>query len=80
VFDELNRLDPGGMRYASFRLADGVSFVHVAETGAADGANPLERIEAFRAFTRDIGVRCDEPPAPQDATLVGSYRFPWGRM
>ena len=30
VFDELNDRDPGGVRYATFRLADGVSFVHIA--------------------------------------------------
>jgi hypothetical protein len=22
-----------------------------------------------------IGARCDEPPTPQDATVVGSYRL-----
>ena len=32
VFKELNEKDPGGIRYATFRLADGVSFVHIAET------------------------------------------------
>jgi len=30
VFAELNPGDPCGVRYAAFRLADGVSFVHVA--------------------------------------------------
>jgi hypothetical protein len=75
VFDELKRADPGGPPYASFRLADGVSFVHVASVEGADGANPLERIEAFGELTKDIGARCDEPPTPQDAVVVGSYRL-----
>ena len=30
VFAELDANAPAGLRYASFRLADGVSFVHVA--------------------------------------------------
>ena len=30
VFSELSTDRPAGLRYASFRLADGVSFVHVA--------------------------------------------------
>jgi len=79
VFEELHRVAPGGLRYASFRLADGVSFVHVATTEAADGASPLERIDAFGEFSKEIGARCDEPPVPQDATLVGAYRFPEDR-
>ena len=35
VYDELDRTRPDGLRYATFRLDDGVSFVHVAsvETG-----------------------------------------------
>jgi hypothetical protein len=76
VFAELNRVDPGGVRYASFRLADGVSFLHVATTETADGSNPLLEIKAFGEFTKDIAARCEEPPLPQDATIVGAYGFP----
>ena len=72
VFAELNQKDPGGIRYATFRLADGVSFVHVAET--EDGADPLAQTDAFSEFQREISERVAEGPNPQDATLVGSYR------
>ena len=57
-----------------FRLADGVSFVHVALI-EEEGRNPLADMPAFQEFQREIGDRCDEPPAAQDATVVGSYRF-----
>ena len=73
VYEELNERDPGGLRYATFRLADGVSFVHVASVDTADGTNPLGGIAAFAEFTRDIADRCDEPPLALDATVVGSY-------
>jgi hypothetical protein len=73
VFAELAESDPGGIRYATFRLADGVTFVHVASIDADDGSNPLGKISAFAEFTRDIGARCDEPPVAQDAQVVGSY-------
>lgn len=73
VFAELAESDPGGIRYATFRLADGVTFVHVASIDAEDGSNPLGTISAFAEFTRDIGARCDEPPVAQDARVVGSY-------
>jgi hypothetical protein len=75
VFEELNARDPGGVRYMTFRLADGVSFVHVASYDGADGSNPIAETPAFGEFLRDIAARCDEPPSSQEATVVGSYRF-----
>ena len=72
VFEELNEKNPDGIRYATFRLADGVSFVHVAETEG--DANPLAETTAFAEFQREIADRCVEGPNPQPATLVGSYR------
>jgi hypothetical protein len=73
VFAELAESDPGGLRYVTFKLADGVTFVHVASIDTEDGSNPLGKISAFAEFTRSIGERCDEPPSAQDATVVGSY-------
>ena len=70
---ELAAKDPGGLHYATFRLEDGVSFVHVA---VIDGdENPLSSSAAFAEFQSGIGARCAEGPAPADATIVGSYRF-----
>ena len=73
VYAELAERDPGGLRYATFLLADGVSFVHVASIETEDGSNPLGTIAAFADFTREIGERCDEPPVALDARIVGSY-------
>ena len=73
VYDELARTEPDGLHYATFRLDDGVSFVHVA--AHAPGANPLNDVEAFRRFTDDIGSRCDEPPVVSEVTEIGSFRF-----
>ncbi len=74
VFAELAAADPGGVRYATLRLADG-TFVHIADV-AAD-PNPLGNIAAFAEFQKDIAERCEpgEGPNPQQATVVGSYRF-----
>jgi hypothetical protein len=72
VFAELNASDPGGVRYATFRLADD-TFVHIAEVEAEP--NPLGSIAAFGEFQKDIGDRCIESPNPQQATLVGQYRM-----
>jgi hypothetical protein len=75
VFGELNAGAPEGLRYATFRLADGVSFVHVASVETEDGTNPLGATPAFAEFLRQIKDRCEEGPAASDATVVGSYRF-----
>ena len=34
VFDELRTLQPAGLRYGTFRLDDGVTFVHLSFTGS----------------------------------------------
>jgi hypothetical protein len=75
VFAALARRQPDHLRYASFRLDDGVSFVHMASVETADGSNPLESVDEFRAFSKDVADRCDEPPTVQVATLIGSYRL-----
>ena len=75
VFAELAANAPAGLRYATLRLADEVSFVHVAAVETEDGTNPLTQTPAFAEFLRGIADRCDEGPAASDATLVGSYGF-----
>lgn len=72
VFADLAAKKPAGLRYASFRLADG-TFVHIADTDL--DPNPLSEIAAFGAFTADIADRCEPGagPNPQEATMVGNY-------
>lgn len=74
VFAELAAADPGGVRYATLRLADG-TFIHIADVEA--DPNPLGSIAAFAQFQDGIAERCEpgEGPNPQTATVVGSYRF-----
>ena len=75
VFAELAVTQPAGLRYATFRLADGLSFVHVAEVTTDDGANPLADVVAFGEFQREIPDRLAEGPVVAEATVVGSYAF-----
>jgi len=71
VFAELAQTKPEGLRYGTFRLDDGVTFIHIARTEGE--ARPFEDSAAFAAFTADLPARCDEPPAPSPATVVGQY-------
>jgi hypothetical protein len=74
VYDELHRTAPAGLRYATFRLADGVSFVHLSATETDDGCNPLLDLEAFARFQEAIGERCEQPPVVSELREIGSYR------
>ena len=73
VYEELNRERPGELQYPTFRLPDGVSFMHIVVETDQPG-RILNEISAFQAFVADIAARCDEPPAVTDLTLIGSYR------
>ena len=73
VFAELADTEPEGLRYATLRLDDGVSFVHVAELSV--DRNPLADSPAFAAFQAGLAGRVVDPPLARDATVVGSYRL-----
>jgi len=75
VYDELHRSRPAGFRYATFRLDDGLTFVHLAITETDDGSNPLSGIQAFGRFQEGIAERCDEPPVATEVHEVGSFRL-----
>jgi hypothetical protein len=68
------------MRYVSFCLADGVTFVHIAVVEAEDGENPLQQSAAFGEFIADIKDRCEEPPVASSADIIGSYRLFWQKL
>jgi hypothetical protein len=72
VYEQLARERPDGLHYATFRLPDGVSFMHVVFETDQPG-RILGEVAAFKAFTADIESRCDEPPVATEVTLVGSY-------
>jgi len=75
VFLQLERGSPDGIRYATFKESDGVSFVHIASIETADGHNPLLELDAFRAFTQAIADRCVTPPQSVPLQQVGAYRL-----
>lgn len=76
VFEELSRKEPAGFRYASFKLEDGVSFVHIVFEEPSNEGLSLADLPAFQAFTAQIAERCDEPPVASAMTTIGSYRLP----
>jgi hypothetical protein len=74
VFADLEARQPDGFTYKVFRLDDGVSFLHVVSEHEVESPDSLQSIPAFQAFVADITDRCDVPPDPAGATVVGGYR------
>jgi hypothetical protein len=71
VYAGLAETAPPGLHYETYRLEDGVSFVHIA---TIDGdTNPLPALPAFQAFLAGIGDRCEEGPLALSATRIGHY-------
>ena len=70
VFDELRARAPGGLRYTSYRLDDGVTFVHIATHGSD---NPLTSLPAFKSFQAKLTERCVELPAFSELAILDSY-------
>jgi len=73
VFEQVKRESPSGLRYCSFQLDDGVSFIHIAVLDDSLQENPLPGMSAFKEFTSRIADRCDEAPQAMSAKLVGAY-------
>ena len=73
VFEELRTRSPKGFDYQVQRLADGVSFLHVAVEHDVPDPDSLQDVPAFQAFPAHIADRCDEPPVATGDTLVGRY-------
>jgi hypothetical protein len=74
VYQELEQTQPAGLRYSTFKLDDGHTFIHLAET--EDGHRPLPELAAFQTFQAGIKERCDEPPAVSRLERIGSFRSP----
>ena len=73
MFAALQQAQPQGIRYATCRLPDGVTYVALLEID--DGVdNPLPALAEFRAFQEGLKQWLAEQPTPEQLTVIGSYR------
>jgi hypothetical protein len=64
---------PQGIRYSTYKLSDGTTFVVMLEL--EDGVeNPLPTIPAFRELQEGLKSWLAEPVAAEPLTVVGDYR------
>lgn len=75
VFEQLSREKPAGIRCATFKLDDGVSFIHIVSHEAENETDPLRDLPAFKAFRAEIRDRCESQPVTMDLKEIRSYRF-----
>ena len=71
VYEELRAQAPAGIRYATYRMPDGVSFLHLATH--ENDPSLLTSLPAFKAFQAGIKERCVELPVVTELSIVGSY-------
>jgi hypothetical protein len=79
VFKELDWDKPAGLQYKVFKMADGLSFMHVAIVDDTRIVHPLLQLPAFKEFIADVRDRCDEQPVTTQMTMLGSYADPYSR-
>ncbi|WP_432190152.1 hypothetical protein [Streptomyces sp. Tue6028] len=72
MFTAIERERPEGVRYTSFRLPDGVTYV--AQLELADGVdNPLPAIAEFREFQAGLNDWLAGPPVVEQLEVRGAY-------
>ncbi|MHA4807466.1 hypothetical protein ACX0G9_05150 [Flavitalea flava] len=74
VYQQLHQVNPPGFSYSTYKLEDGVTFIHIALTDTASGKSPLPGLSAFSAFLENIKDRCDELPVVNQVMEIGSYQ------
>ncbi len=75
VYKQLHETQIDGFHYATFKLADGVSFVHIAFVDNEEANKAFSNLTAFKNFQANIKDRCEELPVVSPITEIGSYNF-----
>jgi|SRR5579863_1267109 len=75
VYEELDREQPEGLRYATFKLDDGVTFIHIASNESGEQTSPLVGIAAFKRFQEGLPERAEQPSTRSQLIEIGSFRF-----
>jgi len=73
VFRQIHDQKPEGVRYAVYKLADGVSFVHIVFYETEEAHLAFTSLPAFRDFQAQAKDRFEESPVVSEAEEIGSY-------
>jgi hypothetical protein len=73
VMKDLRAINNPGIKYSSFTLPDGKTFMHFAmfENEAANGV--LNNLDSFKQFQTELKASgLESPPKPEELSFVGS--------
>jgi hypothetical protein len=74
LFAAIDSAQLDGVRYASLKASDGVTYVALLEV--EEGVdNPLPALPEFQEFQESLKGWVDGPPQPDQLSVVGSYRL-----
>ncbi len=73
VMAELKRINNPGIKYSSFLLDDGKTFVHFGMYADEEALSVVSSLDVFQKFRQELkGSQPESPPKADDLTLVGS--------
>ncbi len=73
VMAELKRINNPGIKYSSFLLDDGKTFVHFGMYADEEAMSVTSNLDVFQKFRQELKESQPEsPPHAEDLTLVGS--------
>jgi hypothetical protein len=75
VYDELRKINDPDIHYATFKLDDGQTFVHIASFASEEKKPILTESAPFKVFQEGLKERCEVPPNPQRLNEVSTYNF-----
>jgi heme-degrading monooxygenase HmoA len=75
VFLQIHDKKLQGVRYAVYKLADGVSFMHIIFYETNEAHKAFTDLPAFKDFQAQARDRFEEAPITDEAEEIGRYSF-----
>jgi hypothetical protein len=75
VYKQLHEKKIEGFHYCTLKLADGLTFIHIALADTEEANATFSHLPAFKNFQANIKDRCDELPVVNAVTVIGAYDF-----
>lgn len=73
VFGQLREKKLAGVKYTVYKLADGVSFVHIISYSTEEAHKAFTNMPAFQAFQAQAKDRFEEAPVTIESEEIGAY-------
>ena len=76
VMEELRALNNPNVKYSTYLLEDGRTFMHFAVGTDEEAVKVIGQLESFKQFRAELAEGAEAKPQAQNAELVGSS-FDW---